>query len=80
MQAAQRRMLENVKLWAEKEYTEQATFDDVRDFLESCQDSPVLTEFIEKVMQPLIDEELAKGETTVSDYLEYLREEDRVDE
>ncbi len=31
-------------------------------------------------MQPLIDEELAKGETTVSDYLEYLREEDRVDE
>ncbi|MDQ7735918.1 hypothetical protein [Prevotella corporis] len=80
MQAAQRRMLENVKLWAEKEYTEQATFDDVRDFLESCQDAPVLTEFIEKVMQPLIDEESTKGETTVSDYLEYLREEDRVDE
>ncbi len=80
MKASQKRMLENVKSWAQKDYDEQPTFEDVKDFLDSCQDAPVLDEFIDKIFLPLLEHESANGETKTRDYLEFLREEGRIEE
>ncbi|MDY4218729.1 MAG: hypothetical protein SOX84_08145 [Prevotella sp.] len=80
MQAARRRMEERVAAWAAQSYTDYPTLDEVRDFIETCEDTPILSEFVVKIFQPLIDAEARVGENTAQTYLDALREEDRIDE
>lgn len=79
MQAARRRMEENVRRWAERSYDEMPGLDEVKDFIESTSDAPVLSEFVDKILAPLVQSEQERGETAAREYLDYLIDEDRMD-
>ena len=79
MQAARRRMEENVRRWTERSYEEMPSLDEVKDFIESTPDAPVLSEFVDKILAPLVQSEQERGETAAREYLDYLIDEDRID-
>jgi len=79
MQAARRRMEENVRQWAARNYDDLPSLNEVKDFIESCPDAPILSEFVDKILTPLIQSEQKRGETTAREYLDYLIDEDRID-